>query len=191
MMDYFMRYLKKISNNLILICLVLFSIHANSVDRKIETNNIRLDFEGGHYYLSYSQSIQLLSEARKALSKGIPFHFLVTATISQENKYGFSNLRLSKEFHFQLKYKSLLQKYMVSDMNGQKSYFNEIGEALNKLSYIEKWNIGPSNFLEEGTLELKTKLDKKFLPKALQINFNDKTWDVESEIKKYEIGKLN
>jgi len=190
-MDYFMCYLKKISNKLILICLVLFSIHANSVDRKIETNNIRLDFEGGHYYLSYSQSIQLLSEARKALSKGIPFYFLVTATISQENKYGFSDLRLTKKSHFQLKYKSLLQKYMVSDVNGQKSYFNEIGEALNKLSYIAKWNIGPSSFLEKGTLELKTKLDKKFLPKALQINFNDKSWDIDSEIRKYKIGELN
>jgi hypothetical protein len=190
-MDYIMRYLKKISNQLTLFCLVLFSIYSYAGDKKIETNNIKLDFKGGHYYLSYSQSIQLLSEPRKALSKGIPFHFLVTATISQENKYGFSNHRLSKEFHFQLKYKSLLQKYMVSDINGQKSYFKDIDGALEKLSSIEKWNIGPSSYLEEGTLELKTKLDKKFLPKALQINFNDKTWDVESEIKKYEIGKLN
>jgi hypothetical protein len=40
-------------------------------------------------------------------------------------------------------------------------------------------------------LELKTKLDKKYLPKALQINFNDKSWDVESELTKYEIGELN
>ena len=189
-MDYIMRYLKKISNQLTLFCLVLFSIYSYAGDKKIETNNIKLDFKGGHYYLSYSQSIQLLSEPRKALSKGIPFHFLVTATISQENKYGFSNHRLSKEFHFQLKYKSLLQKYMVSDMNDQQSYFISIDDALKKLSYIEKWNTGPSRELKEGTLELKTKLDKKYLPKALQINFNNKSWDIESNITKYKIGKI-
>ena len=80
---------------------------------------------------------------------------------------------------------------MVSDMNDQKSYFSSIDDALKKLSYIEKWDIGPSIELKEGTLELKTKLDKRYLPKALQINFNDKSWDVESKIKKYEIGKLN
>jgi len=190
-MDYFMRYLKKISNILATICIVLFSIHAYSMDQKIETNNIKLDFEGGHCFLSYSQSIFLLSEAREALSKGIPFHFLVTAKIFQKNKYGLSNVILSKNFYFQLKYKSLLQKYMVSDMNNQKSYFSNIDDALKKLSYIEKWNIGPSINLKEGTLELKTKLDKKYLPKALQINFNDKSWDVKSVLTKYEIGKLN
>ena len=191
MMVYFMHYLKKISNILTLTCMFLFSINAYSFEQRIETNNIELDFEGGSYFLSYSQSIFLLPEAREALSKGIPFNFLVTAKILQKNKYGFSNLILSNKFYFQLKYKSLLQKYMVSDMNDQKSYFSNIDDALKKLSYIEKWNIGPSTDLKNGTLELKTKLDKKNLPKALQINFNDKTWDVESEIKKYEIGKLN
>ena len=80
---------------------------------------------------------------------------------------------------------------MVSDMNDQKSYFSNIDDAIKKLSYIEKWDIGASIDLKEGTLELKTKLDKKYLPKALQINFNDKSWDVESELTKYEIGELN
>jgi len=186
-----MHYLKKISNKLAIICMVFFSIHAYSIDQKIETNNIKLDFEGGYYFLSYSQSISLLSEAREALSKGIPFHFQVIVKIYQKNKYGFSNVILYKEFYFQLKYKSLLKKYMVSDMNNQKSYFSNIDDALKKLSYIEKWNIGPSINLKEGTLELKTKLDKKYLPKALQINFNDKSWDVKSVLTKYEIGKLN
>ena len=186
-----MHYLKKISNKLAIICMVFFSIHAYSIDQKIETNNIKLDFEGGYYFLSYSQSISLLSEAREALSKGIPFHFQVIVKIYQKNKYGFSNVILYKEFYFQLKYKSLLKKYMVSDMNNQKSYFSNIDDALKKLSYIEKWNIGPSINLKEGTLELKTKLDKKYLPKALQINFNDKAWDVKSVLTKYEIGKLN
>tara|TARA_B110000285_G_C15071404_1_gene588193 strand:- start:642 stop:1217 length:576 start_codon:yes stop_codon:yes gene_type:complete len=191
-MDYFMHYLKKNSNKLVvIICIVLFSINAYSMEQEIEINDIKLDFEAGHYLLSYSQSISLLSEAREALSKGIPFYFLVTAKIYQKNKYGFSNLIQSKEFYFQLKYKSLLKKYMVSDMNDQKSYFNNIDDALKKLSYIKKWNIGPSIYLKEGTLELKAKLDKKYLPKALQINFNEKSWDVESEIKRYQIGQLN
>ena len=186
-----MHYLKKIRNKLVLIWVILFSINAYSLEQKIETSDIRLDFKGGHYFISYSQSISLLSEAREALSKGIPFHFLVTAKISKKNKYGFNSIILSKIFYFELKYKSLLRKYMVSDMNDQKSYFSSIDDALKKLSYIEKWDIGPSIELKEGTLELKTKLDKRYLPKALQINFNDKSWDVESKIKKYEIGKLN
>tara|TARA_B110000008_G_C16865804_1_gene522627 strand:- start:521 stop:1096 length:576 start_codon:yes stop_codon:yes gene_type:complete len=191
MMDYFMHYLKKISNKLALIYIVLFSIYAYSMEQIIETKDISLDYKQGHYFLSYYQSISLLSEARDALSKGIPFHFLVTAKISQKNKYGFNRLILLKKYHFELKYKSLLQKYMVSDMNDQKSYFSNIDDAIKKLSYIEKWDIGPSIDLKEGTLELKTKLDKKYLPKALQINFNDKSWDVESELTKYEIGELN
>jgi hypothetical protein len=190
-MDYFMRYLKKISNKLVLIWMILFSIHAYSIEQKIEISDIKLDFKEGHYFVSYSQSISLLSEAKEALSKGIPFKFLVTAKISQKNKYGLNSLILYKIFYFQLKYKSLLQKYMVSDMNDQKSYFSNIDDAIMRLSYIEKWDIGPSNNLKEGTLELKAKLDKKYLPKALQINFNKKSWDVESEITKYEIGKLN
>tara|TARA_B110000003_G_C16364706_1_gene424149 strand:- start:62 stop:637 length:576 start_codon:yes stop_codon:yes gene_type:complete len=191
MMDYFMHYLKKISNKLALIYIVLFSIYAYSMEQIIETKDISLDYKQGHYFLSYYQSISLLSEARDALSKGIPFHFLVTAKISQKNKYGFNRLILLKKYHFELKYKSLLQKYMVSDMNDQKSYFSNIDDAIKKLSYIDKWDIGPSIDLKEGTLELKTKLDKKYLPKALQINFNDKSWDVESELTKYEIGELN
>ena len=185
-----MHYLKKISDILALTCTVLFSVHAYSFEQKIKINNIKLDFERGSYFLSYSQSISLLSEARDALSKGIPFNFLVAAKISQKNKYGFSRILMSNEFYFQLKYKSLLQKYMVSDMNDQKSYFISIDDALKKLSYIEKWNIGPSRELNEGTLELKTKLDKKYLPKALQINFNNKSWDIESNITKYKIGKI-
>ena len=192
MMDYFMRYLKKNSIKLAFITIIFFSIHANSMDQRIETKDIKLDFERGHYFLSYQQSIFLLSPAREALSRGIPFHFTIRAKISQKGKYGFiSNLILSKESNFQLKYKNLLKKYMVSDINGQKSYFNKLEDALNKLSYIKKWNIGSSIELKEGTLELKTKLDKKYLPKALQINFNDKSWDVESNLIKYDIGKLN
>ena len=186
-----MHYLKKISNKLALIYIVLFSIYAYSMEQIIETKDISLDYKQGHYFLSYYQSISLLSEARDALSKGIPFHFLVTAKISQKNKYGFNRLILLKKYHFELKYKSLLQKYMVSDMNDQKSYFSNIDDAIKKLSYIDKWDIGPSIDLKEGTLELKTKLDKKYLPKALQINFNDKSWNVESELIKYEIGELN
>ena len=183
-----MHYLKKISNKLALVCIVLFSINVYSTEQIIEIKNISLDYKEEHYFLSYNQSISLLSEARDALSKGIPFHFLVTAKILQKNKYGFNRLILLKEFHFELKYKSLLQKYMVSDMNEQKSYFSDINDALIKLSYIENWDIGRSIYLNNGTLELKTKLDKKYLPKALQINFNDKSWDVESELTKFEIG---
>ena len=191
MMGYFMHYFKKISNKLAVIFIVLFSIHAYPAEQIIKIKDIKLDYEGGHYFLSSFQSISLLSEAREALSKGIPFHFLVKANISQKNKYGFSSPVLSKEFHIKLKYKSLLQKYMVSDMNDQKSYFNNINDALEKLSYIEKYNIGPSIDLKDGILELKIELDKKYLPKALQINFNDKSWDVESELAKFNIGKSN
>jgi hypothetical protein len=191
-MDYFMRYLKKNSIKLAFVSIIFFSIHADSMEQGIETKDIRLDFEGGHYFLSYYQSILLHSEAREALRRGIPFHFIVRAKISQKGKYRFiNNLILSKEFNFQLKYKNLLQKYMVSDINSQKSYFSNIEDALKKLSYIDKWNIGPSIELKEGTLELKTKLDKRYLPKALQINFNDRSWDVESNLIKHEIGKLN
>ncbi len=185
-----MHYFKKIRNKFTLICSILFSINAFSMEQKIEISDVKLNFFDGHYFLSYHQSISLLSEARVAASKGIPFNFLATAKILQNNKYGFRKKILSKEFYFKLKYKSLLKKYMVSDIKGQKSFFDNIDDALKKLSYI-KLIIGPSIELNEGTLELKTKLDKKYLPKALQINFNNKSWDVESELTRIEIGRLN
>jgi hypothetical protein len=89
-----------------------------------------------------------------------------------------------------LKYKSLLRTYVITDINGKKSYFENVDDALKKISHVDNLKIGQTSKMESGMLEIEIKLDKKYLPKALQINANSASWDLSSEVVKYNIGIL-
>lgn len=189
MMDCFMLYLRKNSKRLAFIFIFIFmSNYAYALATKIKISNIQLTYDSGHYFLSYSKLIPMSSEARLALDKGIPFYFLSTINLSQQNIYGLKKKKLSKKLYVKLKYKSLLRKYMVTDNNNKINYFNNIDEAIKKLSNIEKFDIGRSDKIDKGEIEIKIMLDKKYLPKAMQINPNDESWTIESDSVKFDIS---
>ena len=184
-----MYYLKRNSVQLFFLVLVLFFNNAQSNDKLIKISNIKLDYEASNYWVSYDQHIPLSPDTLNAISKGIPLYFKVSVNIF-ENSYGFNKIKLSNKMYTKLKYKSLLRTYVITDIHGKKSYFENVDDALKKISHVDNLKIGQTSKMESGMLEIEIKLDKKYLPKALQINANSASWDLSSEVVKYNIGIL-
>jgi hypothetical protein len=193
-MDYSMRFFKK--NNIIialtiLLLLVIGNVLTLSGEGKIIITDIVVDKKNNLYHLSFNQEVKWDYLIREAIDKGIPLAFKITLKVVKLNDI-FPAKTIKKEVrHYQIEYKALRKIYRIVDINEQKHEYKIMDEAIQKMLKIEGLEF---SFVDDGMdyeLWVNVSLDRKKLPKPLQVNFINKTWSISSGNSMHKIGTLN
>ena len=193
-MDYSMRFFKK--NNIIialtiLLLLVIGNVLTLSGEGKIIITDIVVGKKNNLYHLSFNQEVKLDYLIREAIDKGIPLVFKITLKVVKLNDI-FPAKTIKKEVrHYQIEYKALRKIYRIYDINEQKYEYKNMDEAIQKMLKIEKFEFSFVDDEMNYELWLNVSLERKKLPKPLQVNFINKTWSISSENSMHKIGSLN
>ena len=188
MMGYIMKFLKK--NSIVIIFLVgsvFYSLSSIAAVKNIIVNNLSITQDGKDIFVDFDQELYLTSKMIDGLKNGIVLVFDINFILTRDIPYWFDDIILVKKSRYKIKYRNLLEKFEVIDINGEKVFFTDLPAALNYLKIIKKWNVGTLREKEKNLLaSLRIQLNKNHLPKPLQINIKDKIWDFQSEeITKY------
>jgi hypothetical protein len=95
-----------------------------------------------------------------------------------------------KNFVYQIKYFSLRKIFEVIDINGNKKIFEDEQEAISNLLSDKEIIIKKYSHLNDTKLKIWVELDKIKLPKAIQADIFNKSWDVGSNIIIFDMNKL-
>ena len=192
MTDYFMCYLRKNNLHLLLFFILisnLSQIFAN-IDNQIIISQIKLENNEENIVIDLQQSSQLPPKIIELLAKGIPIAFNLKIDLIKEEKYWFDKVLNQNNFVYQIKYFSLRKVFEVIDINGNKKIFEDEQEAINNLLSDKEIIIKKYSHLNNTKLKIWVELDKKRLPKAIQADIFNKSWDVGSNIIIFDMNKL-
>ena len=193
-MDYSMRFFKK--NNIIialtiLLLLVIGNVLTLSGEGKIIITDIVVGKKNNLYHLSFNQEVKWDYLIREAIDKGIPLTFKITLKVVKLNDI-FPAKTIKKEVrHYQIEYKALRKIYRIYDINEQKYEYKNMDEAIQKMLKIEKFEFSFVDDEINYELWLNVSLERKKLPKPLQVNFFNPTWNISSGKSIHKIGNLN
>ena len=183
MMGYIMKFLKK--NSIVIIFLVgsvFYSLSSIAVVKNIIVNNVSITQDGKDIFVDFDQDLYLTSKMIHGLKNGIVLVFDINFILTRDIPYWFDDIILLKKSRYKIKYRNLLEKFEVIDINGEKVFFKDLPAVLKYLKIIRKWYVGTLNEKEKNLLaSLRIQLNKNHLPKPLQINIKDKLWDFQSE----------
>jgi hypothetical protein len=192
MTDYFMYYFRK--NNLHLLLFFIFisnlSLTFANINNQISISQIKLENNQENIVIDLKQSSQLPPKIIELLERGIPIAFNLKIDLIKEEKYWFDKVLNQNNFVYQIKYFSLRKIFEVIDINGNKKIFEDEQEAINNLLSDKEIIIKKYNHLSNTKLKIWVELDKKRLPKAIQADIFNKSWDVGSNIIIYDMSKL-
>ena len=188
MMGYIMKFLKK--NSIVIIFLVgsvFYCLSSIAAVKNIIVNNLSIAQDGKDIFVDFDQELYLTSKMIDGLKNGIVLVFDINFILTRDIPYWFDDIILVKKSRYKIKYRNLLEKFEVIDINGEKVFFKDLQAALKHLKTIKKWYAGNVNEKEKNLLaSLRIQLNKNHLPKPLQINIKDKIWDFQSkEITRY------
>ena len=188
MMGCIMKFLKK--NSIVIIFLVgsvFYSFSSIAAVKNIIVNNLSITQDGKDIFVDFDQELYLTSKMIDGLKNGIVLVFDINFILTRDIPYWFDDIILVKKSRYKIKYRNLLEKFEVIDINGEKVFFKDLQAALKHLKTIKKWYAGNVNEKEKNLLaSLRIQLNKNHLPKPLQINIKDKIWDFQSkEITRY------
>ncbi len=195
---YFMRYFKRISLIVLVALLSLILMNLYSLpDGKIvikdmvlsKKNNIN-KYKMPDYLISFNQEINFDYLIINAIDKGIPLVFKVVLRVAETNEIWPTKIIKKEIRYYQIEYKALREVYKTIDINGETHEYQNILDAFEKLSKVEGFRFTAANN-KNYELWLNVSLDKKKLPKPLQVNYFDTTWNMSSEKKIHKLGKLN
>ncbi|MDC0475449.1 DUF4390 domain-containing protein [Methylophilaceae bacterium] len=192
MTDYFMYYFRK--NNLHLLLFFIFisnlSLTFANINNQISISQIKLENNQENIVIDLKQSSQLPSKIIELLERGIPIAFNLRIDLIKEEKYWFDKVLNQNNFVYQIKYFSLRKVFEVIDINGNKKIFEDEQEAINNLLSDKEIIIKKYSHLNNTKLKIWVELDKKRLPKAIQADIFNKSWDVGSNIIIFDMNKL-
>jgi len=192
MTDYFMYYFRK--NNLHLLLFFIFisnlSLTFANINNQISISQIKLENNQENIVIDLKQSSQLPPKIIELLERGIPIAFNLKIDLIKEEKYWFDKVLNQNNFVYQIKYFSLRKVFEVIDINGNKKTFEDEQEAINNLLSDKEIIIKKYSHLNNTKLKIWVELDKKRLPKAIQADIFNKSWDVGSNIIIFDMNKL-
>ena len=192
MTDYFMCYFRK--NNLHLLLFFIFisnpSLTFPNINNQIIISQIKLENNQENIIIDLKQSSQLSPKIIELLERGIPIAFNLKVDLIKEEKYWFDKLLSQNNFVYQIKYYSLRKVFEVIDINGNKKIFEDEQEAINNLLSDKEIIIKKYSYPNNTKLKIWVELDKKRLPKAIQADIFNKTWDIGSNIIIFDMNKL-
>ena len=184
MMVYFMHFFKKFSVILIVVSISLLIIDrfSYSEENEILIKDVVINDKENLKYINFNQEISLDHLITKAINKGIPLVFKVTVKIVEIKDIWLTKTVLKKVGYYQIEYKALRKVYKIKDINGNKYEYRFIDEAIQKISKVEdlEFSFINKNKNKNYELWLNVNLERKKLPKPLQVNYFDRTWNVKS-----------
>jgi hypothetical protein len=184
MMVYFMHFFKKFSVILIVVSISLLIIDrfSYSEENEILIKDVVINDKENLKYINFNQEISLDHLITKAINKGIPLVFKVTVKIVEIKDIWLTKTVLKKVGYYQIEYKALRKVYKIKDINGNKYEYRSIDEAIQKISKVEdlEFSFINKNKNKNYELWLNVSLERKKLPKPLQVNYFDRTWNVKS-----------
>ena len=192
MTDYFMYYFRK--NNLHLLLFFIFisnlSLTFANINNQISISKIKLENNQENIVIDLKQSSQLPPKIIELLERGIPIAFNLKIELIKEERYWFDKVLNQNNFVYQIKYFSLRKVFEVIDINGNKKNFEDEQEAIKNLLSDKKIIIKNYIYSNNTKLKIWVELDKKKLPKAIQADIFNKSWDVGSNIIIFDMNKL-
>ena len=192
MTDYFMYFFKKNNLHLLLFFIIIsnLSLTFANINNQISISQIKLENNQENIVIDLKQSSQLPPKIIELLERGIPIAFNLKIYLIKEEKYWFDKVLNQNNFVYQIKYFSLRKVFEVIDIYGNKKTFEDEQEAINNLLSDKEIIIKKYSHLNNTKLKIWVELDKKRLPKAIQVDIFNKSWDVGSNIIIIDMNKL-
>ena len=198
MTDCFMRFFKKIKIKIKIIIVLFISLllvigntFTLSNERKIIINDVVISKNSDLYNLSFNQEVKLDYLIREAINKGIPLVFKLTLKVVKLNDIFPAKIIKKEVRYYEIEYKTLRKIYRIIDINEQRHEYKKMDEAIQKMLKIEGLEF---SFVDEGMdyeLWVNVSLERKKLPKPLQVNFFNQTWSINSGDSIHKIGTLD
>jgi hypothetical protein len=190
MMVFIMNYLKKYKFLLKLLLFFNIVISLNINASEINLSNFKIENNADGQELFFEQDISINNNLFQAIQKGIPLKFDINIKVTNFEKFWFNEIIFDDKFSFEIKYRNLLKKYQLRNMDGNYKYFSDI-EMLKETINLININLGYLVFSEDTLIEVGVKLDSNQLPKPLQINRRNTTWNVSSETYAMKVKEIN
>ena len=190
MMVFIMNYLKKYK---LLLKLLLFFNIATSLNinaSEVNLSNFKIENNVDGQELFFEQDISINNNLFQAIQKGIPLKFDINIRVINSKKFWFNEIIFDDKFSFEIKYRNLLKKYQLKNIEGKYKYFSDIEKLKENINLI-KINLGHLVSSENTLIEVRVILDSNQLPKPLQINRRNDTWDVSSGTYAMKVKEIN
>lgn len=190
MMVFIMNYLKKYK---LLLKLLLFFNIATSLNinaSEVNLSNFKIENNVDGQELFFEQDISINNNLFQAIQKGIPLKFDINIKVTNFKKFWFNEIIFDDKFSFEIKYRNLLKKYQLKNIEGKYKYFSDIEKLKENINLI-KINLGYIVFSEDTLIEVGVTLDSNQLPKPLQINRRNGTWNVSSGTYSMKVKEIN
>jgi hypothetical protein len=180
MMGFFMQYCKKFSLFFALFFWLSVALGASS---EIHISHAELVSSDETYALYAEMDIYLDQVIETAINKSVPITFQITFDLVKKRKYWFNEDTVSLNKELVLSYHALTRQYLVKQDGQQKSY-SSLSEAIQAIAQVSGWKVFARKELEKGEVyqaTLQMRLDKKKLPKAIQVDaISAADWNIES-----------
>ena len=190
MMVFIMNYLKKYKFLLKLLLFFNIVISLNINASEINLSNFKIENNADGQELFFEQDISINNNLFQAIQKGIPLKFDINIKVTNFKKFWFNEIIFDDKFSFEIKYRNLLKKYQLRNIEGKYKYFSDIEKLKENINLI-KINLGYVVFSEDTLIEVGVTLDSNQLPKPLQINRRNTTWNVSSETYAIKVKEIN
>ena len=190
MMVFIMNYLKKYKFLLKLLLFFNIVISLNINASEINLSNFKIENNVDGQELFFEQDISINNNLFQAIQKGIPLKFDINIKVTNFEKFWFNEIIFDDKFSFEIKYRNLLKKYQLRNIEGKYKYFSDIEKLIENINLI-KINLGYLVFSEDTLIEVGVTLDSNQLPKPLQINRRNDTWNVSSETYAMKVKEIN
>ena len=190
MMVFIMNYLKKYKFLLKLLLFFNIVISLNINASEINLSNFKIENNVDGQELFFEQDISINNNLFQAIQKGIPLKFDINIKVTNFKKFWFNEIIFDDKFSFEIKYRNLLKKYQLKNIEGKYKYFSDIEKLKENINLI-KINLGYLVFSEDTLIEVGVTLDSNQLPKPLQINRRNTAWNVSSETYAMKVKEIN
>ena len=179
-------------NNLYFFLIFSFIANISIAFAKLDVSikQIKLEKSQDKVVINLEQSSVLSPKIIELLERGIPIAFNLKIKLIKENKFWFDQVIKQDSFIYQIKYHSLIKIFEVIDIHGNKNNFKEKKEAIKFLLDNKEITIDNYNILKNTILKIWVELDKNRLPKAIQVDVFNKSWDIQSNIIFYDMSRL-
>lgn len=186
-----MPFFKRLSIILIIISILLVIMNgiSYSAPKKIIIKDVEINDNNNLKYVSFSQQMSIDNEIREAIDKGIPLVFKVTLEGAELHDIWPTRIIKREVRYYQIQYKTLRKIYRVLDINNQKHEYKNMDDAIQKILKVDNLEFSLDKKNKDYELWINVALERKKLPKPLQVNYFDSTWNMTSERSIHKLGK--
>ena len=118
MMGYIMQFLKR--NSIVIVFIVgsvFYSLSLAATVKNIIVNDLSIAQDNKDIFVDFDQELYLTSKMIHGLKNGIILVFDINFILTKDIPYWFDDIILVKKSQYKIKYRNLLEKFEVVDIN--------------------------------------------------------------------------